>query len=228
MKNKFFIALLVISQSLFAESLKDKFPVGSGSNFKMQMASGGASIQVGIYVASNTLSTVNIEYFIESQSGLIPISMWQQFEIDMGSGFGAKIKDGYVKTKEIPKPEIMTSEYLVGGSGVQVNDFLFNDPKVLEKNKVGDENIQIAAGETKTSHYRTSNNGQTVDYWISAEAKPIGLVKLTSKHPKDNNQNYSLELVGLMKNVKRMIDTSQAVPLTAAGKSFLVKPGSIR
>lgn len=211
-----------------AETLKEKFPVGSGSKFKMEMASGGTPIDVAIYVASNKASSVNIEYFIETQSGFVAINMWQQFEIDLGSGFGAQIKAGYVKTKELPKPEIMTSEYLVGGNGVQVNDFLFNDPKVLEKNKVGNETIQILAGETKTSHYRTSNNGQTVDYWISDEAKPIGLVKLTSKHLKDNNQNYSLELAGLMRNVKPMIDPATAVPLTNAGKSFLVKPGSVR
>jgi hypothetical protein len=227
MKNKLLITLLLLSQSLFANSLKDKFPVGSGSNYKMEMAAGGGSIQVGIYVASNSSSTVNIEYFIESQAGLIPISMWQQFEIDLVAGFGAKIKTGYVKTKELPKPEIMTSEYLVGGSGVQVNDFLFNDPKALEKNKVGNETIQISAGETKSTHYRTSNNGQTIDYWISDEAKPIGLVKLTSKG-KEANQNYSLELVGLMRNVKPMIDPRSAVSLTANGKSFLVKPGSVR
>ena len=228
MKNSLLVLVLLFSQISIAQTLKDRFPPGSGSNFKMTMSQGGPSIQVGIYIASAKSSSVNIEYFIESQSGLIPISMWQQFEIDLGAGFGAKIKNGYVKTKELPKPEKMTSEYLLGGTGVQVNDFLFNDPKVLQKNKVGDETIQILAGETKSAHYRTSNNGQTVDYWISDEAKPIGLVKLISSHPKDANQNYSLELSGLMRNVKPMIDPAQAVPLTATGKSFLVKPGSIR
>ena len=228
MKNKFLLLILLFTQSLFAETLKDKFPAGSGSSFKMTMSQGGPAIQVAIYVASAKSSLVNIEYFIESQSGLIPISMWQQFEIDLGAGFGAQIKNGYVKTKELPKPEKMTSEYLVGGSGVQVNDFLFNDPEVLQKNKIGDETIQIMAGETKASHYRTSNNGQTVDYWISDEAKPIGLVKLTSAHPKDATQNYALELVGLMRNVKPMIDPTQAVPLTARGIALLVKPGTVR
>jgi hypothetical protein len=194
----------------------------------MKMGGGGDSIHVAIYVAGAKSNSVNIEYFIESRTGLIPISMWQQFEIDLGSGFGAQIKNGYVKTKELPKPEKMTSEYLVGGSGVQVNDFLFNDPKVLQKDKIGDETIQVPAGETSATHYRTSNNGQTVDYWISEDAKPIGLVRLTSRHATDTGQNYSLELEGLMKNVKPMINPLDAVPLTNMGKSLLVKPGSVR
>ena len=75
----------------------------------------------------------------------------------------------------------------------------------MDKDKVGDELVEIAAGSTKATHNRTTGNGQKVDYWISNDAKPMGLVMLVSKIEKNENQNYSLELISLMENVKAKI-----------------------
>jgi hypothetical protein len=228
MNKLLFIVLILLHSTAFAQKLEESFPVGKGSTFKLVMKSGGPGIDVSIYVASVQKTSLNIEYFMQSNGGLLPIVMWQQFEIELSSHFPAVVANGYVQTKELKAPEKMPPEYLKGFDGVKVNDFLFTSKAELDKNKVGEETIEVAAGKTQTTHYRTSNNGQTVDYWIGPSAKPIGLVKLVSKSEKVDNQNYSMELVSLMDNVKAYIMPSQSVPLTATGKSFLMKPESVR
>lgn len=213
---------------LLAQDLSKSFPVGKGSKFKLNMKDSGAPVNVLIYTAAVGSKSVNIEYFMESEQSLIPIQMWQQFQVEVSAGSPAKVLKGFVQTKELKQPEEMGQEYLKGFNGVKVNDFLFSSKEELDKNKVADETVSVLAGKTKTTHYRTSNNGQTIDYWISDEAKPIGLVKLVSHSEKDPNQNYTLELVNLMNNVKAKIDPQGAVPLSALGKSLLAKPESIR
>jgi hypothetical protein len=123
----------------------------------------------------------------------------------------------------------MPEAYLKGASGgLQVNDFLFSNQAQLDKDKIGVETVEIAEGSTKATHYRTSRNGQTIDYWISDDAKPMGLVMLISKNPKKPEQNYGLELVNLMENVKAKILPEKAVPLSEKGKALLAKPESLR
>jgi hypothetical protein len=182
-------------------------------------------VLVSIYVAAASERRVNIEYFIESTKGLIPVRMWQQFELALNSNGPLEVVRGFVKTKELKYPEEFQGRYLQGSTGgPQVNDFLFTSTKEIEKNKVADETIAIAAGSTKAMHYRTQSNGATIDYWISYEAKPIGLVKLISQHPSDKKQNYQLELDSLIENVRPHIDPADAKPLSDAGKALLAAP----
>jgi hypothetical protein len=225
---KIFFLLCLLSLNAFAQNLSQSFPAGKGSSFKITMKGDKANpVFLSLYVAGTRVDSVHIEYFMETK-GLIPLQMWQQFEIGISSK-GAEIRKGYVQTKELTAPESMPPEYLKGASGgIQVNDFLFADKAQLDKDKVGVENVEIAAGTTKSTHYRVSGNGQTVDYWISDDAKPMGLVMLVSKSDKDENQNYSLELTSLMDNVKAKILPEKAVPLTDIGKSLLAKPESMR
>lgn len=220
------LALLFTSLSALAQ-LGRSFPAGSGASYNIKMKSDSTPINLQLYVASSRTDSVNIEYFMETK-GIVGVQMWQQFEIGVAPGKGAQIKKGYVLTKELSRPESMPAGYLQGAEdGIQVNDFLFVDKAKLDKDKVGDEMVEIAAGETKATHYRTTGNGQTVDYWISDEARPMGLVMLVSKGTKPE-QNYSLELVNLMDNVKAKIRPEDAVPLSAKGREFLAKPSSVR
>ena len=227
--NKYFSPLYLLisltaigsASAIEATNLAQSFPVGKGSEFKMEVTGQGA-VSVSIYVTAAGQNTVSLEYFIESKETMI--QMWQQFQIKIEGQ--AKVTDGYVYTKDLKAPEKMTDNYLKGFDGVQVNDFLFSDQKTLDKNKVGEETVNIPAGDTTATHYRTTDNGQTVDYWISADAKPIGLVKLTSKG-KTPNQNYTLGLVSLMNNVKATIEPAKSVPLTDKGKAFLASPASV-
>lgn len=226
MKNSLLVLLLCFFSPLVSANLANSFPPGKGSTFNLKMQ--GSQANLSIYIAEASAHDLSIEYFIEVKESLLPIQMWQQFEIQIQAGKTAQVTKGYVQTKELKNPEAMTAEYLQGFDGVQVNDFLFKTKQELDKNKVADEEVMVPAGKTKTTHYRTKNNGQTIDYWISDEAKPIGLVKLVSENPKKVEQNYSIELLSLMNNVKPYINPKNAVPLTPLGKSFLAKPGSVR
>ncbi len=225
---KIFFILSLLSLQVFAQNLSQSFPAGKGSSYKIIMKGDKANpVSLSLYVAGTRVDSVHIEYFMETK-GIIPLQMWQQFEIGVSSK-GAEIRKGYVFTKELTAPETMPPEYLKGaGGGIQVNDFLFADKAQLDKDKIGIENVEIAAGTTKATHYRVSNNGQTVDYWICDDAKPMGLVMLVSKSEKNENQNYSLELTSLMDNVKAKILPEKAVSLSEAGKSLLAKPESMR
>ena len=222
------LALLLMSLPSLGETLSQSFPAGSGANYKIKMQADPTPILLQLYVASTRVDSVNIEYFLETK-GLVSVQMWQQFEIGVAPGKAAEIRKGYVLARELTKPESMPKAYLEGASGgIQVNDFLFADKARLDKDKVGIEMVEISAGATKATHYRAASNGQTVDYWISDEAKPMGLVMLVSKSEKDPNRNYSLELVNLMENVKAKIKPEESVPLTENGKGLLAKPASLR
>jgi hypothetical protein len=226
--NKLFLLFILFSSSLFAETLSQSFPAGKGANYKIKMRKDTVPIQLSIYVAGTRVDSVHIEYFMETKS-FIPIQLWQQFEIGVSSKGPAEIRKGYVLAKEFKNPEIIPADYLKGAEGgIQVNDFIFADKSKLDKFKIAVETIEIAAGTTKATHYRTSNNGQTIDYWVSDDAKPLGLVMLTSKSDKNENQNYSLELLNLIENIKPKIIPEQAVPITDQGKKFLAKPESLR
>lgn len=226
MKSKLFLGVLLCTE-LFAADLSQSFTPGRGTLYQLEVKGQKIPIDVSIYVAAAKPDRVSIEYFISSREGLLPVEMWQQFEIAPSSG-GTKVLKGFVQTKELKHPETLTGDYLNGFDGVKVNDFLFTSQGELDKNKIGDEVIQVPAGKDRAAHYRTVAGDQTIDYWISDSAKPIGLVKLVSKHPSDEKKNYSLQLTSLMKNVKPYIDPAKAVPLSPLGKSFLAKPESVR
>lgn len=224
---KYLLILLSFTSFLAqAQNLSQSFPAGTGSSYKIKMVKDPTPIFLSLYVAGTRVDSLHIEYFLETKS-LLPVRMWQQFEIGLSSK-GAEVKYGYIQTPELKKPEIIPAENLKGADGVQVNDFLFASKAQLEKDKVGEEMVEIAAGATKATHYRKINNGQTVDYWISSEAKPMGLVMLVSKSDKNEDQNYSLELTSLIENIKPKITPESAVPITEVGKRFLAKPQSVR
>ena len=85
-------------------------------------------------------------------------------------------------------------------------EFLFRSPKSIEKNLIGYEVVQLAAGTINARRYRKRKNGQIIDFWINDQVKPITLVKLVSRGTKSTSQNYSLELKSLIKNVSAQID----------------------
>jgi hypothetical protein len=50
------------------------------------------------------------------------------------------------------------------------------DPKKI----IGKETLKVAGGSFKTSHYRDVTEKGTVDYWISEDVPPLGVVKMSS------------------------------------------------
>lgn len=226
MKTKLAVAFF-LSFSALAAGLRESFPEGKGSLYQLEVQGQKIPFDVSIYVAGVTTSEVRIEYFIASRESLVPIEMWQQFEIAPESS-GTKIRRGFVQTRELKNPETLTGDYLRGSGGLDVNDFLFSSLAQIDQFKVGEESVSVPAGKDQATHYRKKSGEQTLDYWISPSAKPMGLVKLVSTHPSDPKKNYKLELTSLMKNVKPYIDPTKAVPLSDLGKSFLAKPESVR
>lgn len=226
--NKFYWTLLFTPLFALAQNLSQSFPAGRGAIYKIKMKNSSEPIHLNLYVAGTRVDSVHIEYFLESR-GLFPIQLWQQFEIAVTEKGPTQIRKGYILAKELKAPEIIPEKYLSGASGgIQVNDFVFVDKTRLEKLRIGVETVEIAAGTTKATHYRTTSNGQTVDFWISDDAKPVGLVLLTSKSEVNMDQNYTLELDSMVENVRPKILPENAIPLSKDGESYLAKPSSLR
>ncbi|MBK24328.1 MAG: hypothetical protein CME70_10060 [Halobacteriovorax sp.] len=214
------ILAVALSFSFYALS-SETFVKGAGSEFKMN--SNGVSSKLNIYITESSFTRLGIEYHFAT-SGLIQKQMWQQFILGLNSDGPLSMEAGYVKTPELSKPEKLTSEYLNVNKGVKLDQFFFSKKKELQKYFIGNENIEVPAGNLQAAHYRKKNNGQVVDFWISEKVKPIGMVKLVSKNPKEMAQNYEIELVSLLRNVKATINPKEARPLTEKGKSALAIP----
>jgi hypothetical protein len=194
-----------------------QYTVGTGSEFKFTPDQ-GESAALSIYITDSSFTKLGVEYFLSAGS-FIKTELWQQFHLGLGQSV-LTLDDGYILTAEMTKPEIMTKDFIGNHSdGVNVEDFFFSKGSAIEKFKIGIEKVEVPAGSITCTHYKRSNNGQSVDFWISDKAGDIGLVKLISKG--NVNQNYKIELMSLLKNVKAKIDPLQAVPLTEKGKSFL-------
>jgi len=78
------------------------------------------------------------------------------------------------------------------------------DPNTL----VAKETIKVAAGSFKTSHYRNKTEQGTVDVWVSEEAPPTGMVKLTTSPMQAGAQpipSMAMELTAMGKGAKPTI-----------------------
>jgi hypothetical protein len=78
------------------------------------------------------------------------------------------------------------------------------DPKTL----VGQETIKVPAGSFKTSHYRNKTEQGTVDVWVSEEAPPTGMVKMTTSAMQASAQPIppmAMELSAMGKGAKSTI-----------------------
>jgi len=63
-----------------------------------------------------------------------------------------------------------------------------------EKNLVGKEDIKVAAGSFKTSHYREKNAMGTVDIWVNETVFPLGIVKVLTSPEVDKNAPAAMQV----------------------------------
>lgn len=201
MKIKLSILLFFFTSLSFGQSFKK----GEGSEFTLKFKDGLTS-NLSIYVTHSELAKIGIEYYFNSNNGIIPIKLWQQFHFSYSGEGPVSIDAGFVYAQEMTKPEALTRKYLNVNDGVQVNDFLFSKRSEIDASKIGEEKVKVPAGTVMATHYRKVRGGQTVDFWISDKTKPIGLVKLNSKSDSKAEHNYGLELMSLIKDVKAKID----------------------
>jgi hypothetical protein len=216
---KFIIIFLFILSfhSVSTFSGTKEYTVGTGSEFSF-IQKNADPVKLFIYFTESSFSKLGIEYYFSS-SGFMPVEAWQQFHLSI-SDTGLALDQGYVLSKEMSAPEIMTKEFRENNDkGVKVEDFFFSNLSEIEKYKIGTEQIEVPAGKITTTHYLKKRENQNVNFWISDKAGSVGLVKLVSDG--NANQTYTIELVSLLKNVKAKINPKIAVPLTDKGRAFL-------
>lgn len=191
------------------------FKVGEGSSFIFNTEN--RNVDLSIYVADRKKSSLNVEMHFGA-NGLMPVNMWQQFEFKLAQNRPIEISQGFLLAKGDTKPEIMPQSMFKQDEGVQVQDFLFSSKEELSKSFVGDELVETSAKTFIAKHYRKKNGDQVVDFWISEEVGPIGLVKLVSKSKTKKSQNYSIEFSSLLKNVSPSISPQNAVEMSEKNK----------
>lgn len=191
---------VIFNLTVFQFCFGNEFTVGSGSEFNLY--SQNQVTTLSIYIATKSQSQLGVEFYFQTPSVLMP-QMWQHYVLERGNG-AISVNKGFFKVSKSDPPKKMEKEFfnINQGKGVELTQFFFSNSKELEKDFVGYEQIEVIAGPLSVKHYRKKNNGQVVDYWISSEVKPIGLVKLVSKSETVPTQNYSIELNALIKNVK--------------------------
>jgi hypothetical protein len=208
-----------MSTTIFAKT--KEYTVGSGSEFRFSGAP-GENIRLSIYITESSFTKLGVEYFF-STGGILGQEVWQQFILG-SSDKGLILEDGYVQSGDMKFPEMMTKDFRENNeNGVKVEDFFFTKLSDIEKFKIGIETLEVPAGTVMATHYQKKRAEQIVDFWISDSAGALGLVKLISQGSKDKNQNYKIELLSLIKNVKAKINPKDAHPLSDKGKLFLGK-----
>jgi hypothetical protein len=101
-------------------------------------------------------------------------------------------------------------------AGMAQQKFVKPDPKKV----VAKETVKVAGGSFKTSHYREDTDKGTIDFWISEEVPPLGVVKMSST-PKAGATNptgqplppVTMELIGHGKDAKPQV-TKPAKPFS--------------
>jgi hypothetical protein len=97
-----------------------------------------------------------------------------------------------------------------------------------DKNLVGKEDIKVAAGTFKTTHYRDKNAMGTVDIWVNQDVAPLGIVKVLTTPEVDKSAPEAMqvpaatmELAGTGKGAKPKI-TKKPKPFDAKKMAGLV------
>jgi hypothetical protein len=96
-------------------------------------------------------------------------------------------------SEKAPKPMVMQfgdEAPMFVPSDTPVQKFQQPDPK----NLVGKEDLKVAAGTFKTSHYRDKNAMGTVDVWVNETVSPLGLVKVITSPEVDKNAPAAMQI----------------------------------
>lgn len=172
-----------------------KVPVGSSAQYNVTVGTMGPMTMrlglVGRAAAGNTIET-SIEGGIAARAGGKMIT-----QMTVPSGSNGKVQK-MVLQLGANDPMEMPIE------GAQAQQFSKPDPKTLVK----EETIKVAAGSFKTKHYHDKTaQGDTVDFWVSENVMPIGLVKMeaTQKNNPQIGGPIKMELVATGKGAKSSI-----------------------
>ncbi|OFZ22183.1 MAG: hypothetical protein A2202_03740 [Bdellovibrionales bacterium RIFOXYA1_FULL_36_14] len=210
---------IFLPANLFAQGF-EIYKKGDGAKYHMKMQDNPDS-EISIYFADVKKESISVEFFIYAQNTLIPVKLYQQFLLAKNTDGSLMIKESYIQGPDEKYPQRMNPESFTNSNGIELNDFFFSDEKQLKASLIGKEELLMAAGKARTHHYRKVHNGQHIDYWISHDSKPFGLIKMISKNEKVAEQNYTVELLAILKNVTATINPKNAKPLDQNGKKIL-------
>ena len=217
-----FLITMLLPATIFGQGFEN-FKIGEGAKYYIKTQN-NADVEVSIYFADVKKESISVEFFMDAQNTLVPVKLYQQFLLSKKTDGSLTIKEGYIQGPDQKHPQKMSSDSFSNHNGTELNDFLFSDEKTLNTALVEVATLKTQAGTLSANHYRKSHNNQTVDFWIAKEAKPLGLVKLVSTGSKNSNQNYELELISLLKNVKAAINPKEAKKMDAKGKALINTP----
>jgi len=212
------VALLLSTAMARAESLTASFPPGSGSRFTFASPYGTGELVVSIAASTPARLTVECAFAVGAHE------LWQAFVIDAASR-PPVVVGGFLLTGGARAPERIPPELLRGVDTFALDELLLGDRAALERFRIGDEQIVVPASPTpiRATRYERTKGDQTLTFWLSDDARPIGLVRLVSRGARAS-QSYTLELRALLKNVGRKIDPAKAVPLKPENRA-LFEPG---
>lgn len=213
------VTLLIAFGSVKANDIPTLFPVGSGSKFDLELAD-GIGAELTITIAASSKDTVAVEYYFTSRQLVRAMDLWQQYVLRLPDNGPPELTAGYIFSQMLTAPQKLPLGFLTNLGGIQLSDFLIARNADLDALKIGEEHVILPAGRTKATHYRKRSQGQTLDFWISDDAKPIGLVRMASVDATRAEQNYTITLSSLLKNVRPTIDPTKAIPFDDRGKAF--------
>lgn len=191
------------------------YTVGTGA--KYFMTKGSDKSEISIVFVESTKESLVVEMFMKSLSdrAALQVEMVQQFQFKMVGGTLQLIK-GIMKIPHLPKPQIIPAEALAGvGGGAQLKSFLIGSKAEIDAQKVADETVTENGKSYRATHYKKSENGQNIEYWVSDDAKPLGFVRMKSTGA-NSMSNYTMNYIGPLSAVKSKIDATQAEPMSDA------------
>jgi hypothetical protein len=184
-----------------------KVPVGSWADYNMSVGQ-LAKMKMRMALVSKGATGSIMETTVEGEM-LAPLGGKMVMQVTMGPGVE---KDGNAKKLVMQVGTSDPMEMPLDMTGAK--QFTKPNPKTLLKS----ETITVAAGTFKTKHYRDkSAKGEKVDFWISEDVPPLGLVKIEAEQ-KGNPQikgSVTLELAAKGADAKALI-TKPAKPFDQA------------
>ncbi len=167
---------------------------GSGSKFLFKPKGGpDQTLVVMVVPASDKSGGPTVRYFLDqsSQGG----SATSSLTVAVSGSSDPNAVFGFFKPLE--DPTVLPRAVFENAAGLPLIEALLGDPASLAPHRVGTSTILVPAGYLKCKQYRVSRDGQTIDFWVSDRAGPLGLVQLNATGPRPE-QNFELILLSLL------------------------------
>jgi len=170
-----------------------KVPAGSWADYSMALGE-LPPMKMRIALAAKTPTGNSIETIVEG--GMLAAAGKMVMHVILGPGADIPVKKVMMQMGSADPMELPVS--MTGGKP-------FTKPN--PKSAVGSETVKVPAGSFKAKHYREKTpEGDKVDYWVSQDVPPFGLVKveIAQKNPQIPGKMIFL-LTGMGKDAKPLV-----------------------